>query len=219
MVGGTKTPGRSEAASGKRWRPLKRKNRPVNPDEDLVVVRRQWNDSLATSYRLKDIDGVRWDTVSGGFREPAPQPFLHAYVNCRGMTDGGVSHSRIHGSCPHQIKVCIVKKDNDPAVFEYLKNMAGTKPISTNKININRHSSSQLKARLTKHLELNATLATAIVEGRPYARKTELVQKQILPKETYARISGPGHRRAIACQRHAPRDRFEGIVLKQNERV
>lgn len=160
----------------------------LTPDQEPVVVRRQWNDSSLASYHLCDIDGIHWDTVSGGFRAPTPQPFLHAYVNCQGMIDGQVSHSGSHGSCPHQIKVCIVKKDNDPALFEHLSSMAGVKPSAENKININSVSRSRLKNRLMKQLDLDGPLAMTVVEGRPYARKNELVRRQILPKEVYAKI-------------------------------
>lgn len=31
---------------------------------------------------------------------------------------GEIAHSCTHGPCPHQIKVCIGKKDNDPKNLE-----------------------------------------------------------------------------------------------------
>jgi hypothetical protein len=33
----------------------------------------------------------------------------------------------MHGQCPHQIKVCIVRKDNDPGVYNDLCMIAGPK--------------------------------------------------------------------------------------------
>jgi hypothetical protein len=94
-----------------------------------VKVRRQWNDSsrIATC-RLEDLSGVHWDTTSGGVEAPTPQPFLHAYVQCDAMIAGELAHSGAHGACPHRIKVCIVKKDNDRNVFEGLCKAAGPKP-------------------------------------------------------------------------------------------
>ena len=53
---------------------------------------------------------------------------MHAYVSCSGMVDGHLAHSGMHGECPHEIKVCIVKKDNPPAVFRELLGIAGPKP-------------------------------------------------------------------------------------------
>jgi hypothetical protein len=38
--------------------------------------------------------------------------FLHAYVWCDKMIGGELAHSCQHGAGPHDIKVCIVKKDN-----------------------------------------------------------------------------------------------------------
>src|SRR5215467_6514850 len=98
-----------------------------------VRVRRQWDDGgrIAT-YRRQDIQGIHWAKVSGGVKAPAPQYFLHGYVSCEGMLEGDVAHSGAHGGpCPHSIKVCVVKKDNDPNVFSELCSIAGPKPKRT----------------------------------------------------------------------------------------
>jgi hypothetical protein len=92
---------------------------------DEVVVRRQWNDWRAAGYRLEDVLDIHWDVMSGGIRQRAPRRFLYAYVDCAAMIDGEIAHSGIHGPCPHQIKVCILKKDNDPRVFKLLVERAG----------------------------------------------------------------------------------------------
>jgi hypothetical protein len=55
----------------------------ANEDEELVVVvRRQWNDWLAASYRLKDFSGAHWSHSSGGVSRRAPREFIHGYVSC-----------------------------------------------------------------------------------------------------------------------------------------
>ena len=96
---------------------------------DFVWVRRQWNSYNKAKYKLTDISGIRWDTISGGVNAPAPQPFIHGYVSCDGMSEGALDHSGIHGACPHpNIKVCIVKIDNDPMVFAKILDIAGPKP-------------------------------------------------------------------------------------------
>ena len=103
-------------------------SRSITADTALVVVRRQWNNWQRASYRLADLDGIHWDSISGGVRAPAPQAFLHAYVRCDGMLDGELAHSGAHGPCPHPIKVCVVKADNEPAVIRWLVQRAGPKP-------------------------------------------------------------------------------------------
>lgn len=89
--------------------------------EPLVTVRRQWNNPATAEYRLSAIGGIHWDSVSGGVGAPAPRPFLHGYVMCDEAVRGGVSHSCRHGPPPHRIKVCVVKRDNTPAVMRALQ--------------------------------------------------------------------------------------------------
>lgn len=96
--------------------------------EEYVWVRRQSNDGFKAKYRLSDFTGAHWDNMSGGVYKIELQSFIYGYVNCQGMLEGEVSHSGIHGSCPHSIKVCALKKDNIPEVFDKLKSMSGTRP-------------------------------------------------------------------------------------------
>lgn len=91
-------------------------------------VRRQWNDYRTAKYRLDAIEGVHWDSISGGVNAVAIRPFLHAYVWCDAMLEGELAHSCAHGKGPHRIKVCIVKKDNDPDVFAQLVAQSGSQP-------------------------------------------------------------------------------------------
>jgi hypothetical protein len=58
----------------------------------------------------------------------APQYFIHGYVDCEGAVSGEVSHSGEHGPCPHSIKICVVAKDNDPAMMIRLVAITGPKP-------------------------------------------------------------------------------------------
>lgn len=94
----------------------------------IVNVRRQWNGSDGASYRLQDISGFRWSSVSGGVRRGSPHSSLYAEVDCQGMIDGHLNHSGTHGPCPHSIKVCIVKADNDKRTYAQLLKMAPPKP-------------------------------------------------------------------------------------------
>lgn len=93
--------------------------------DEYVFVRRQWNDWRVARVRASALDGLHWDTQSGGFgREGgwgnvAPRPFLHAYVWCNEIV-GEFGHSCMHGPPPHRIKVCVVKKDNTKSAYARL---------------------------------------------------------------------------------------------------
>ncbi len=97
---------------------------------EYVWVRRQWNDYRDAKVCLSDIEGIQWGTVtvSGGVYIRAPQPFLHGYISCDTILEGELGHSCLHGEGPHRIKVCIVKKRNNPSVFKRLVELAGPKP-------------------------------------------------------------------------------------------
>ncbi|PKB78868.1 MAG: hypothetical protein BZY88_16225 [SAR202 cluster bacterium Io17-Chloro-G9] len=94
---------------------------------ETVRVRRQWNDHRIGKVRWSDISNPRWDILSGGTQTKAPQPFVHAYVYCD-KVQGDIAHSCNHGPGPHNIKVCLVKKDNSKEVWNYLMKIVGKKP-------------------------------------------------------------------------------------------
>jgi hypothetical protein len=91
-----------------------------------VTVRRHWKDWQTDVVDLRDLEDLRWASISGGAHVPSPHPFIHGYVNCEKVPN--VAHSGIHGTCPHRIKVCIVKKDQEPSIYRALLEIAGPKP-------------------------------------------------------------------------------------------
>ena len=95
---------------------------------EYVWVRSQWNDYRDAKVCLSDIDGIQWSTVSGGVNVGARQPFLHGYISCDAILEGDLGHSCLHGEGPHRVKVCIVKKTNNPSVFKRLVELAGPRP-------------------------------------------------------------------------------------------
>jgi hypothetical protein len=98
-----------------------------------VRIRRQWNDWRTAIVSLDSIDGLHWSSVSGGVQQRSPRPFLHAYVRCDQILEGELAHSCLHGTAPHRVKICIVKKDN-PKVFQVLEKIAGIRPSRTKTI-------------------------------------------------------------------------------------
>lgn len=96
-------------------------------NEHYILVRRQYNDYKAAKYRLNDLTGLHWDKVSGGVKAIAIKYFIFGFVMCNEALEGKVAHSCSHGSYPHSIKVCALKKDN-PDIYDILVEKAGPNP-------------------------------------------------------------------------------------------
>jgi hypothetical protein len=92
-----------------------------NMINEIVTVRRQWNDRRRASVRIEGIGGLHFSSISGGVHARAPRAFLHGYISCDAIIEGEVAHSCRHGSGPHNIKVCIVQKDNPKQLYAALK--------------------------------------------------------------------------------------------------
>jgi hypothetical protein len=96
----------------------------VNEYDHVVVIRRTWNDAGRTArILLSKIQHLHWDRWSGGIRSYAPRSFIHGYIMCNEI-QGNLAHSGVHGKCPHLIKVCITKTDNNPHIFEEVRRRA-----------------------------------------------------------------------------------------------
>lgn len=93
----------------------------------IITVRRQWNDYRQAEISLDDISGLHWSNFSGGVRAPSPHTMIYGYVSCTDV-QGDIGHSCMHGEAPHNIKVCVVKKDNSNEVYKILLKMVGEKP-------------------------------------------------------------------------------------------
>ena len=96
-------------------------------DDAPVRVRRDWNDHRIGTVKWSDLRDSHWDDISGGEQNPTPQPFIHGYVWCD-IVQGDIAHSCAHGPGPHNIKVCLVKKDNSREVWGRLSAIVGPKP-------------------------------------------------------------------------------------------
>lgn len=104
----------------------------VAPFQVNVKRHPEKNWKVAT-YNFSDVNGYHWSKISGGNNQGTINWTLFAYVICNKMLSGQIDHSGIHGSCPHNIKVAITKKNN-PKSYNYLANLAGPKPANTNRI-------------------------------------------------------------------------------------
>ena len=92
-----------------------------------VNIKRQWDSYRMGTTELEHLEDLHWDEVSGGVNSFAIQPFIHGYVLCT-QIDGEIDHSCQHGPPPHRIKVCMLKKDNDPEVWKEILSLAGSRP-------------------------------------------------------------------------------------------
>ncbi len=95
--------------------------------ETEVNVRRQWNDYKIARVKADNITGLHFSSISGGVGRPSPRPFLCGYVSCDAILSGDIAHSCQHGNPPHLIKVCLVKKDNEPQIYRRLAELANEK--------------------------------------------------------------------------------------------
>jgi hypothetical protein len=62
--------------------------------------------------------------VSGGTQIESRRPFVFAYVWCN-KVQGDIAHSCLHGPAPHNVKVCIMKRDNSAKVWNRVSRMVG----------------------------------------------------------------------------------------------
>jgi hypothetical protein len=92
-----------------------------------VQIRRQWNHWEIAKAELEDIENLHWGFISGGVKAPTPQYFIHGYIMCDRIQGEFSSHSCRHGKGPHNIKVCLTKKDNIEN-WEELLEIVGPKP-------------------------------------------------------------------------------------------
>ena len=96
--------------------------------DETVWVRRQPTDSRIARYNVDDVGSLHWGLITGGVMAETTYPTLMGYVQCDGMLEGELAHSCLHGPPPHSIIIVITRRDNPPALYRRLANMAGPKP-------------------------------------------------------------------------------------------
>lgn len=81
----------------------------------LVVVRGEWNGWRTAMVRGSDLrDAHHWQPPG------APRPLLHATVRCDAIISGDIAHECDAQSAPHEVLVCLLKRDVPAAVFDSL---------------------------------------------------------------------------------------------------
>ena len=101
--------------------------RPVAENE-LVSVRRHWDSWEIAQVFAGDLSNPLWDLVSGGVKDYAPEAQIFGFVWCDSIVSGSLAHSCLHGTAPHSIKVCILRKDNPPRIYNHFMTLCGPKP-------------------------------------------------------------------------------------------
>ena len=89
-----------------------------------VYVRRDWNDHGVGRVRWSNLRAHRWDMRSGGTRVANSLPLLHVYVWCD-KVQGEIGHHCAHGPSPHNIKVCVLREDNNGRIWRRLLALVG----------------------------------------------------------------------------------------------
>ena len=98
-------------------------------EELFVYVRRQPSDYRIAKYKLSDFKNPGWRYTSGGIQTTFMGTMsIYGKVWCNGAIEGEVAHSGVHGICPHEILVCVLKKDNPIKVYNRLKELVGPNP-------------------------------------------------------------------------------------------
>ena len=90
-------------------------------DDDLVILRRGWNDPLTATARLCDLHDVRLVNHAGGVCAPVPRGIIQARVWCDHLRDGDALHPCNPATAPHELDLCVLTLDNPPATYEAVR--------------------------------------------------------------------------------------------------
>ena len=104
------------------------KNKGPVSDKELVSVRRQWNSWEMAEVYVGDVSNPLWDIEGGGVKGAAPEAQIYGYVWCDSVVTGSLAHSCLHGTAPHSIKVCLLRRDNSPRIYNHFAELVGPKP-------------------------------------------------------------------------------------------
>lgn len=89
-------------------------------DAPLASVRPDAHDWHVAHVALVDLSDLHWDDEPG--------PTLCAFTSCDAVVAGELPHPARAHAHPHAVRVCILREDNDRAVFNRLRLEAGPPP-------------------------------------------------------------------------------------------
>lgn len=96
--------------------------------ERTVWVRRLWSDARSrTKCKVANLTDVQCESGEDQAFVPAAGLVLSARVPCDAFPYGELAHACESGTGPHQLRVSILRKDNDPLVFAWLRRVAASR--------------------------------------------------------------------------------------------
>ncbi len=95
----------------------------------LASVRSDKDDWHVVHVSVIDLSDVHWDEAATPSRHTTEQgPTLYGFTTCDAVIGGELPHAAGDHGHPHNVRVCILKDDNDREVFERLVLEAGGPP-------------------------------------------------------------------------------------------
>ena len=182
---------------------------PLN-DDSIIYVRRQPTDWKTASVYYRDLEDFRWDMVTGGIGIKTSNLHLFAYMWCNKVIEGEISHSGIHGPCPHRIKVCVLKTDN-PETFRDLERLYNK--IDDGLGNFKKASSYKVEKdgqEIIAALENDTPHDAILKKGDIYLINPRKI-KELVNSESSITISGRSKRLRKYVEDHLDKTKFERV--------
>lgn len=130
---------------------------------------------------------LKWSMFSGGTQEYTGLWGLYGYIYCDQILEGEIEHNGIHGPCPHYIKICIQKCDNDIEVYNFLAQKAGTKPMESWR---GKHIAEKVRKIVEKEPGILATDLAVILEEEGITAREVKNAIRYLKKSEFKNKSG-----------------------------
>lgn len=96
---------------------------------ELLTVRRRWDDPRTAVVPLAAIESPWWTGATGGIGIRNPREYVHGFVRCDTSGDQGFpGHPQYNAGESCRLPVCVLRRENDPTLFEILVKLAGPEP-------------------------------------------------------------------------------------------
>jgi hypothetical protein len=101
---------------------------PFLPQAPLASVRPGWGDWHVAHVAVVDLRDLHWDHVADEPSADPAAPVLFGFTRCDAVVAGELPHGHLGDSHPHNLRVCVLREDNDRVVFDRLALEAGPRP-------------------------------------------------------------------------------------------